>query len=87
MLKEKIEFEFLDDFDLSEIEVATRNGRWSKILNEWVASNAKACRLTCANAEEKRRCRGAISTFVRTHKLDWTVVSEKGTYNIYVVRA
>lgn len=87
MLNEKIEFEFLEDFDLSEIEVATHDGRWVKILKEWIESGAKACKLTCASPKEKNRCRGAINLFVKKHALDWTVVGEKGTYNVYVVRA
>lgn len=84
---EKVKFEFLDDIDLSEIEIATHDGRWVKILKEWIESGAKACKLTCASPKEKNRCRSAINLFVKKHALDWTVVSERGTYNVYVVRA
>lgn len=87
MENKKIEFEFLEDFDLSEIEIATHDGRWVKILKEWIESEAKACKLTCASPKEKSRCRSAISLFIKNHALDWTVVSERGTYNVYVVRA
>lgn len=88
-MSEKIQYEFLDDFDLSEIdgEFPGTHGRWSNILREWIKSGAKACKLTCANENEKRRCKGSLSNFIRNHKLDWTFVSERGTNNVYVVRA
>lgn len=88
-MSENIQYEFLDDFDLSEIDgeyPGQHGGRWSNILKEWVKSGAKACRLTCANENEKKRCKGSLSNFIRKHKLDWTFVGERGTNNVYVVR-
>lgn len=88
-MKEKIQYEFLEDFDLSEIdgEYPGTHGRWSNILREWIKSDAKACRLACANQDEKRRCKSSLQNFIKVHKLDWTYVGERGTNNVYVVRS
>jgi len=85
----KIEFTFLDDLDLSLIEKdgSGTNGRWANIIREWVNSGAKACKLTCANLAEKKRCKSALYNFIRDHKLDWTFVGERGTNNVYLVRS
>lgn len=87
MENNKIEIEFLDDIDLSEIESVDRDGRWSMILREWIKSGTKACKLTCANQKEKTRCKSALTGFIKAHNLDWTFVGERGTNNVYVVRA
>ena len=87
---EKIEFEFLEELDLLQIETdgaGGRKGRWSMILREWIKSGTKACKLTCANQKEKARCKSALAGFIKAHNLDWTFVGERGTNNVYVVRA
>lgn len=88
---EKIEFTFLNDLDLSLIEKDSSgsgsSGRWANIIREWVNSGAKACKLTCANLAEKKKCKCALSNYIRSHNLDWTYIGEKGTNNVYLVRA
>jgi len=87
MENNKIEFEFLDDIDLSEIEAVDRTGRWSRIFKEWINSNKKAVKLSLKSANERTLCRSSLYAFMRKYHLDWTVVSEKNTYNVYIVRA
>ena len=86
---EKIEYAFLKDFDLSQIEqeIPGQNGRWAKILYEWASTDAKACRLTCASETEKKKCKSALYNLIKSHSLDWTYVGERGTNNVYVVRS
>lgn len=86
---EKIEYAFIKDFDLSQIEqeLPGQNGRWANILYEWMRTDAKACRLTCANDSEKKKRKASLSNFIRNHKLDWIYVGERGTNNVYVVRS
>ena len=81
------EFEFLNDFDINSIDLATKEGRWTITIHEWEKTDAKTLRFTLHNAEEKNACRSAVMTYIRNHKLDWTVYSERNKYNIYVVRA
>lgn len=87
---EKFEYEFLEDFDLSSIELSTRggnNGKWVKIFLEWLKTNNKVLKLSLANQHAKRNCQTAIRSFIKRNNLDWTVYNEKGKYNIYIVRA
>lgn len=85
--KRNYDFEFLTDFDVNSIDVATREGRWAVTLLDWLNSDTKACKFSLKSADERRRCRGALANYIRSHNLDWTVYLERNTYNIYVVRA
>ena len=86
-MKEKPKYEFLTDFDINDIEIATRERKWASIMDEWVKTNAKTLKFTLKNQNELAACKGAIGTYKRNHGYDWTIVREKATYNIYVVRA
>jgi len=85
----RIEFTFLNDIDLSSIakDGTGSTGRWVNVLYEWINSGAKACKLTCANEAEKKKCKCALSNYIRSHNLDWTYIGERGTNNVYVVKA
>ena len=80
-------FEFLEDFDINSIDVATKEGVWSQTLREWEESGAKTLKFSLKSAEEKSRCYGAVVNYNKTHKKDWTIYPERNKYNIYVVRA
>ena len=87
MEKEKFEFEFLDDFDINSIDVSTCSGRWAKTLYEWMQTDAKACKFTLCNQDEKNRCACALRAYTKKHNLDWTIYPERNKYNVYGVRA
>ena len=87
-MKKDYEYEFLtDDFNIDDIEIATKEGRWSSTLIEWGNTDSKKMRFTLHNAKEKNACANAIRAYVRTHKLDWTVFCEQNKFNVYVVRS
>ena len=77
-------YSFLDDFDVRDIELYAQ---WAHALDEFDASNSKAMKFTLANAQQKNRCRSAISSYCKRNSKDWTIYNEKNKYNIYVVRA
>lgn len=87
----KFEYEFLEDFDLSSIELTKGRGngygRWINIFYEWLATDNKVLKLSLTNAAEKKTCQASIRHFIKKNHLDWTVYNERAKYNIYVVRA
>ena len=81
------EFEFLDDFDINEIDVATKEGRWALTIKKWMESGTKTCKFSLHNSVEKNNCAAAVNAYIKKHNLDWTVYPERNKYNVYVVRS
>ena len=72
----------------SDLEVSSgRRNDWATPFREWIMSDSKVIKLVMKNKEDKVLCYTAVTSFIRKHKLDYTVYCEKGKYNIYVVRA
>lgn len=83
-------YEFLEDFDPNDIEIATQGGekgKWTNILCEWMETDSKTLKFSLKSQDEKRLCRAAISQYIRKHGLDYTIYNEKNKFNIYVVRS
>ena len=84
--KEKI-YEFIEEFDPSSIDIYTREGRWTTMLHEFERQTVNTVKFTLPSAVEKNRCRSSIKQYIKRHGHDWVVYPERGSYNIYVVKA
>ena len=81
----EIEYEFMNEVDQNDL--ATREGRWAKILKEFGNKDQKVLKFTNHNAQERNSCRSAIYSYKNKYGVDWTIHHEKGKYNIYVIKA
>ena len=79
-----MEFEFIKD----AVKVKTYvKGLYSEIIEDWLYTDNRTLKFRCANAEERKKVYAAVSAFKRNHNLDYTVYCERGTNNIFLVKA
>lgn len=62
-------------------------GKYSEPIEHWLETDNKTLKFMCANAKEKKNCKTAVSSYCNSHRYDFTIFSERGTNNIYLVRA
>ena len=68
-------------------ETIGRRGKYAGIINDWSKTDNRTLKLVCSSPEEKKKIYGSVSAYKKAHNLDFTVYLEKGTYNIYLVKA
>ena len=88
MKEEKnFEYEFIDDFDPSKLDLSSRQGKWIMMLREFEEQPAKTLMFGLHSRKEMLNCRQSIHSYKRAYGKDWTVFTEGSKYRIYVCKA
>lgn len=80
-----MEFVFIKD--AVNVDNHNRRGVYSDIVRNWLGTDNKTLKMMCKNDEEKKRVSCALYAFRRGNKLDFTIFNERGTNNVYCVKA
>lgn len=88
MKESNFEYEFISDINLDELDLnSKKNGKYVDVLKKFLKEEGKTLRMSLKNEKDKESCCSSIRNYIKKNKLDWTVYTERNTYNIYVVRA
>lgn len=80
-----MKYEYMEELDVDKHSI-TRCGRWSGILIDWMKTDKKVLKISLDDEHDKKVCRTALQAYMKAHDIDYTVYSERGKNNIYVVR-
>ena len=88
MKENNFEYEFISDINLDELDLnSKKNGKYVDVLKMFVKNENKTLKMTLKNEKDRESCCSSIRNYIKKNRLDWTLYTERNTYNIYVVRA
>lgn len=64
-----------------------KQGKYSDILDEWLATEYKTLKFKCKNEKELKSVYYSMYSYKKSHNLDFTIIKRSGECAVYLVRA
>ena len=82
-----MEYEIIQEKVIPEQISYKSRGKYRTPAYNWLNSEAKTLKLICKDQYEKKCCYNSLRQLKKERDYDYTIYLERGTYNIYLVRA